>query len=161
MATEVILPMLGETMNEGTIVAWSKKEGDAIKPGDVLYSVESDKATLEVESTAGGYLQRILAPAGSTVAVLSVVAYITATRDEVSPAPAGEVAAAPARRAASSKTSAGWFRARSKYGTSTRRTLSPARVPCARSWRAGPDTLPAAARAALRKATRRRTLRRG
>ena len=65
MATEVILPMLGETMNEGTIVAWFKKEGDAVKPGDVLYSVESDKATLEVEATAGGYLQRILAPAGS------------------------------------------------------------------------------------------------
>ena len=108
MAIEVILPMLGETMNEGTIVAWSKKEGDAVKPGDVLYSVESDKATLEVEATAGGYLQRILAPAGSTVAVLSVVAYITATRDEVVPAPAGEVAAAPRTAGAqSSKTSAG------------------------------------------------------
>jgi pyruvate dehydrogenase E2 component (dihydrolipoamide acetyltransferase) len=108
MATEVILPMLGETMNEGTIVAWSKKEGEAVKPGDVLYSVESDKATLEVEATAGGYLQRILAPAGSTVAVLSVVAYITANRDEVVPAPAGEVAAAPrTARAASSNTSAG------------------------------------------------------
>ena len=92
MATEVILPMLGETMNEGTIVGWSKNEGDAVKPGDVLYTVESDKATLEVEATTPGFLRRILAPAGSTVAVLSVVAYITATPDEVVSVPAAQVA---------------------------------------------------------------------
>jgi pyruvate dehydrogenase E2 component (dihydrolipoyllysine-residue acetyltransferase) len=95
MATEVILPMLGETMNEGTIVAWSKNEGDAVRPGDVLYTVESDKATLEVEATAAGFLRRVLAPAGSTVPVLSVVAYITATPEEAVPAPAAQVAPAP------------------------------------------------------------------
>ena len=95
MATEVILPMLGETMNEGTIIAWSKHEGDPVRPGDVLFSVESDKATLEVEATTAGYLRRILAPAGSTVAVLSVVAHITATLDEVVSAPAAQLAAAP------------------------------------------------------------------
>jgi len=94
MATQVILPMLGETMNEGTIIAWSKNEGDPVRPGDVLFSVESDKATLEVEATTAGYLRRILAPAGSTVAVLSVVAHITATLDEVVSAPAAQVAAA-------------------------------------------------------------------
>ncbi len=95
MATAVILPMLGETMNEGTIVAWSKAEGDPVKPGDVLYSVESDKATLEVEATTAGYLRRILAPSGSTVSVLSVVAWITPTADEVISAPGGPVPAAP------------------------------------------------------------------
>jgi pyruvate dehydrogenase E2 component (dihydrolipoamide acetyltransferase) len=106
MATEVILPMLGETMNEGTIIAWSTNEGDAVRPGDVLFSVESDKATLEVEATTAGYLRRILAPAGSTVAVLSVVAYITASPDEVVSAPAPQVAAAPPPAgAAPSKTS--------------------------------------------------------
>ena len=95
MATEIILPMLGETMNEGTIVAWSKNEGDAVQPGDVLYTVESDKATLEVEATAAGFLRRILAPAGSTVPVLSIVAYVTATPDEVVSAPAHPPAPAP------------------------------------------------------------------
>ncbi len=106
MATEVILPMLGETMNEGTIVGWSKNEGDAVKPGDVLYTVESDKATLEVEATTPGFLRRILAPAGSTVAVLSVVAYITATPDEVVSVPAAQVAPVPRPSgAAPSKTS--------------------------------------------------------
>lgn len=98
MATEVILPMLGETMNEGTIVAWAKQEGDPVRPGDVLYSVESDKATLDVEAQASGYVRRILAPAGTTVPVLSVVALITATMDEsVSgmPAAASPAAATP------------------------------------------------------------------
>lgn len=95
MATEVILPMLGETMNEGTIVAWSKSEGDPVRPGDVLYSVESDKATLEVEATTAGFLRKILAPAGSTVPVLTVVAFITATLEEVVSAPAAQVASAP------------------------------------------------------------------
>jgi len=61
----------------------------------VLYSVESDKATLEVEATTAGFLRKILAPAGSTVAVLSVVALITATPDEVVSAPTGPAAAAP------------------------------------------------------------------
>jgi pyruvate dehydrogenase E2 component (dihydrolipoamide acetyltransferase) len=93
MAAEVILPMLGETMNEGTIVAWSKNEGDVVKTGDVLYTVESDKATLEVEATAAGYLRNILAHAGMTVPVLSVVAYITTTPDEIVSAPAPQVAA--------------------------------------------------------------------
>jgi pyruvate dehydrogenase E2 component (dihydrolipoamide acetyltransferase) len=100
MATAVILPMLGETMNEGTIVAWSKNEGDPVKPGDVLYSVESDKATLEVEATTAGFLRRILAPSGSTVSVLSVVAWITATPDEVISAPGGPVPAAPSHAGA-------------------------------------------------------------
>jgi pyruvate dehydrogenase E2 component (dihydrolipoamide acetyltransferase) len=95
MATEVILPMLGETMNEGTIVAWSKNEGDAVQPGEVLYTVESEKATLEVEATTAGFLRRILAPAGATVPVLSVVAYITATPDEVVSLPPSQITAAP------------------------------------------------------------------
>jgi pyruvate dehydrogenase E2 component (dihydrolipoamide acetyltransferase) len=125
MATEVILPMLGETMNEGTIVAWSKSEGDAVRPGDVLFSVESDKATLEVEATTAGYLRRILAPAGSTVAVLSVVAYITATLDEVVSAPAAQVAPAPRPAgAAPSKTS--------QAGLPAPATASPAPLPSGR-----------------------------
>ncbi len=141
MATEVILPMLGETMNEGTIVAWSKKEGDAVKPGDVLFSVESDKATLEVEATTGGYLRRILAPAGSTVAVLSVVAYITATLDEVVSAPAGQVAAAPRPAAAApSKTSDGAPRRTARPSSPAPLPAgrpSPARAPAARHASAG------------------------
>lgn len=82
MITEVILPVLGETMNEGTIVEWVKKEGDPVERGNILFIIESDKATLEVEAPAKGFLRKILAPAGQTVPVLTVVALITTTADE-------------------------------------------------------------------------------
>ncbi|MCR4407126.1 MAG: 2-oxo acid dehydrogenase subunit E2 [Anaerolineae bacterium] len=82
MITEVILPVLGETMNEGTIVEWVKKEGDPVERGDILFVIESDKATLEVEAPTKGFLRQILVPAGQTVPVLTVVALITTTADE-------------------------------------------------------------------------------
>jgi pyruvate dehydrogenase E2 component (dihydrolipoamide acetyltransferase) len=82
MATEVILPKLGQTMEEGTIVEWFKQEGDAVKRGEALFTVESDKATLESEAPARGYLRKILVAAGSTVPVLTPVAIITRTEDE-------------------------------------------------------------------------------
>jgi pyruvate dehydrogenase E2 component (dihydrolipoamide acetyltransferase) len=82
MITEVILPKLGQTMEEGAIVDWVKEEGDPVARGDVLFTVESDKAVLEVEATARGYLRRILVPAGQNVPVLTVVGLITREADE-------------------------------------------------------------------------------
>jgi pyruvate dehydrogenase E2 component (dihydrolipoamide acetyltransferase) len=82
MITKVILPKLGQTMEEGAIVEWLKEEGDAVARGDVLFTVESDKAVLEVESTARGFLRKILVPAGETVPVLTTVALVTRTADE-------------------------------------------------------------------------------
>jgi pyruvate dehydrogenase E2 component (dihydrolipoamide acetyltransferase) len=85
MATEVILPKLGQTMEEGTIVEWFKGEGDEVKRGEILFSVESDKATLESEAPARGFLRKILVPAGETVPVLTPVGIITRTMDEEIP----------------------------------------------------------------------------
>jgi pyruvate dehydrogenase E2 component (dihydrolipoamide acetyltransferase) len=82
MVTEVILPKLGQTIKEGTIIEWVKKEGDPIERGDLLFIFESDKATLEVEATTRGFLRKILVPVGKTVPVLAVVALITCTADE-------------------------------------------------------------------------------
>jgi pyruvate dehydrogenase E2 component (dihydrolipoamide acetyltransferase) len=82
MATEVIMPKLGQTMEEGTIVEWLKREGDPVRRGEVIYTTESDKATLEVESPTRGFLRRILVAAGETVPVLTVVGLITRTADE-------------------------------------------------------------------------------
>jgi pyruvate dehydrogenase E2 component (dihydrolipoamide acetyltransferase) len=82
MATEVILPKLGQTMEEGTIVEWLKGEGEEVQRGEVLFTVESDKATLEAEAPARGYLRRILVPAGESVPVLTTVGIITRTLDE-------------------------------------------------------------------------------
>jgi pyruvate dehydrogenase E2 component (dihydrolipoamide acetyltransferase) len=79
---EVILPKLGQTMEVGTIVEWLKEEGDEVKRGEVLFTVESDKATLEVESPGKGYLRKILVPAGEEQPVLTVVALITKMPDE-------------------------------------------------------------------------------
>jgi pyruvate dehydrogenase E2 component (dihydrolipoamide acetyltransferase) len=82
MITQVILPKLGQTMEEGVIVDWVKKEGDPVARGDVLFTVESDKAVLEVEATTRGYLRKILVPAGQTIPVLTAVAIITREADE-------------------------------------------------------------------------------
>ncbi len=94
---EIILPKLGQTMETGAIEEWVAKEGDEINRGDVLFTVESDKAVLEHESTARGYLRKILVPAGEEVPVMTVVAIITRDADEdISEYLAGGAAASPA-----------------------------------------------------------------
>ncbi len=100
MITEVILPVMGETMNEGQIVEWFKKEGDAVKKGEALFSIESDKATLEVEAGADGVLRKIFVPAKETAPVLAVVGLITKTADEDISSYSGAAKAAPAPAAA-------------------------------------------------------------
>jgi pyruvate dehydrogenase E2 component (dihydrolipoamide acetyltransferase) len=82
MITEITLPKLGQTMEEGTIVEWFKREGESVRRGDLLFTVESDKATLEVEATGRGFLRRILVPAGQPVPVLTVVGLMTREADE-------------------------------------------------------------------------------
>ncbi len=57
MAIEILLPRLGWTMEEGTFVEWLKQDGDEIKLGDVLYTVESDKSLNEVEAFDAGILR--------------------------------------------------------------------------------------------------------
>ena len=76
MAHEVILPQLGETMNEGVIVRWLVKEGDRVQKGDPLFQFESDKAVLDVEAPAAGQVLKLLYAEGARVPVLSVVAWI-------------------------------------------------------------------------------------
>ena len=93
MATEVLMPKMGLTMTEGTIEEWKKKEGDAVKVGDVLYSVATDKLTNDVECDTDGTLLKILFGEGETVACKTVVAYIGRPGEAV---PAAGRAAAPA-----------------------------------------------------------------
>jgi len=82
MVRKVIIPKLGQTMESGIIVEWLKEEGDTVQRGEALFTVESDKATLEVESPGKGFLRKILVPAGEERPVLTVVALITKTLDE-------------------------------------------------------------------------------
>src|SRR5215213_11891002 len=69
MANIIEMPKLSDTMTVGTLIKWLKKEGDAVKTGDMLAEVETDKATMELESFFDGTLLKILAPAGSQVAL--------------------------------------------------------------------------------------------
>lgn len=109
MAVEIVLPMLGVTVEKGTIIEWLKTEGDVVAKGESLYVVEADKVTTEVESPSEGILGRILVPAGVEVPVLTVVGVIVARGEAVpdnyqpltaaptaAPAPAAPAAPAPA-----------------------------------------------------------------
>jgi pyruvate dehydrogenase E2 component (dihydrolipoamide acetyltransferase) len=84
MATKIILPKLGQTMEEGTIVEWFKGEGDPVERGDALFSVESDKAVLEVEAKAKGVLRKVLVPAGEKVPIMTPVAIVGAPEEDIS-----------------------------------------------------------------------------
>ena len=76
MATEFKMPMLGEVMEEGRILVWHKQEGDHVERGENLLEVETDKASMEVESTVSGVIQKILVAAGETVPVNTTLALI-------------------------------------------------------------------------------------
>ena len=75
MAVEILLPKIGFSMNEGQVAEWLAKDGEDIKEGQPLYSLEADKSTNEVESPASGKL-RIVAQLGETYEVGTVLGYI-------------------------------------------------------------------------------------
>lgn len=95
MAQAVIFPKLGQTMEEGAIVKWLKKEGDPVAKGDILFEIETDKANLEVESFFEGVLLKIYVREGLTVPVNTVVGYV-GTAGEKAPAQAPKADIAPA-----------------------------------------------------------------
>jgi pyruvate dehydrogenase E2 component (dihydrolipoamide acetyltransferase) len=91
MAQPVVMPKLGQSEEEGTVVRWLKKEGERVAKGDILFEIETDKALLEVESFFDGTLLKIVVPEGRTVPVQSIVGFI-GEPDEAVP----EVTAPPA-----------------------------------------------------------------
>jgi pyruvate dehydrogenase E2 component (dihydrolipoamide acetyltransferase) len=92
VTSSVILPKLTYEMHEGRILEWLAVEGAPISPGQVLFTVETDKAAIEVPAEESGVLLRILVPAGETVPVSSTVAYIGAAGETPIGATAGPVA---------------------------------------------------------------------
>ena len=69
MANEIVLPKLGQTMKEGTLANIRIADGDRVSQGDILFDIETDKATLEMESEAEGFVKAVLVEAGQTVPV--------------------------------------------------------------------------------------------
>ncbi len=84
MITKVVLAKLSPTMEEGTIVKWSKKEGDAVKVGDVLAEIETDKANMEMEALGDGVLRRILVQAGGKAPVGALIGVIAGADEDIS-----------------------------------------------------------------------------
>jgi len=101
MASEVILPKFGQQTETSDIIRWVKREGDAVKRGDVLLEIQTDKAAMEVESMFDGTLLKIYAQAGETLPVMSVIGYIGAPGEAVperpAPPPQPAPSATPAR----------------------------------------------------------------
>ena len=97
------MPQLGETVAEGKIVKWFKSAGDAVKPGDNLFEIETDKTSMEVPATFGGTLSAINFQVGEVAKVGAVVAVIAGEGGAAAPAPAQPKAAAPAPSAPSPK----------------------------------------------------------
>jgi pyruvate dehydrogenase E1 component beta subunit len=101
MAVEVLMPALSPTMTEGKLAKWSKSVGDAVKPGDILAEIETDKATMEVEAVEEGVLDQILVPAGTEgVAVNTPIAIVRGEGEAAGAAPKAAPKAAPAPAAA-------------------------------------------------------------
>ena len=105
MPIQVLMPALSPTMEKGNLAKWLKKEGDAVKTGDVIAEIETDKATMEVEAIDDGTLGKIFVPEGTNdVAVNTPIAMILAEGEDIAalkegkPAQTGAEAAAPARQ---------------------------------------------------------------
>jgi len=98
MATEVLMPALSPTMEEGTLAKWLVKEGDSVASGDILAEIETDKATMEFEAVDEGVMGKILVEAGTEgVKVNTPIAIMVAEGEDVpDEAPKAETAPAPA-----------------------------------------------------------------
>jgi len=104
MASRVVMPKLSDTMEEGRILRWLKKEGDAIETGQALAEVETDKATVEMEAYTNGTIRKLISAEGQFAKVGDLIAIIGAPGEDVSailaaegtPAPAAETVPAPA-----------------------------------------------------------------
>jgi len=98
MATPIIMPKFGQMTEESTIVEWQKKEGDKVAKGEILFTVETDKSVMDVESFVDGTLLKIVVPAGTTAPVQTTVGFVGQPGESIlavetpKPAPQAEVA---------------------------------------------------------------------
>src|ERR1051325_12100471 len=83
MATPVVMPQMGESIAEGTIVRWMKKVGDSVDRDEPLFEISTDKVDAEIPSPSAGVIAEIRAKEGDTVPVNSVVAVIASTGEAV------------------------------------------------------------------------------
>jgi pyruvate dehydrogenase E2 component (dihydrolipoamide acetyltransferase) len=109
MPVNILMPALSPTMEKGNLAKWFKKEGDKVKPGDVIAEIETDKATMEYEAVDEGTLAKIVVPEGTQdVPVQSLIAVLAEEGEDVkaAAAAAGKSAPAPVKPAPSKPASA-------------------------------------------------------
>src|SRR5258705_13452462 len=102
MPINILMPALSPTMEKGNLAKWLKKEGEKVKPGDVIAEIETDKATMEYEAIDEGTLAKIVVPEGTQdVLVNQLIAVLAEEGEDVKAAAAGvEKSAAPAAKPA-------------------------------------------------------------
>src|SRR5512140_307587 len=83
MATKMVMPLLGQTMEEGTIIKWFKSEGDQVKEGEPLLEVLTDKVNMEVEAPETGVLRKILTLADAIVPVKDPICIIAKADESI------------------------------------------------------------------------------
>ena len=136
MAIDILMPALSPTMEQGKLAKWLKKEGDQVKPGDVLAEIETDKATMEVEAIDEGVLAKILVSDGTdNVAVNTPIAILAGEGEDVSTAAAkapsapAPLVAARADAGCAGRRARGSPVARLRYPAPMRRRLRSPRLP--------------------------------
>ena len=114
MPTEILMPALSPTMEEGTLAKWLVKEGDSVKSGDIIAEIETDKATMEFEAVDEGVIGKILIPEGTEgvkvnrpIAILYEEGEDASSAQRASSAPAASAPAASATAAAATATDSG------------------------------------------------------
>src|SRR5438132_1656292 len=115
MPINILMPALSPTMEKGNLAKWLKKEGEKVKPGDVIAEIETDKATMEVEAVDEGTLAKIVVPEGTAdVPVNQVIGVLAGEGEDVkqAAASAGQGAAPPAPKPAASAAPAPSFETR-------------------------------------------------
>src|SRR5262245_22084228 len=97
MPVNILMPALSPTMEKGNLAKWLKKEGDKVKPGDVIAEIETDKATMEYEAVDEGTIAKIVVPEGTPdVPVKTLIAVLAEEGEDVKAAAAAAGKGAPA-----------------------------------------------------------------
>src|SRR5436305_6295581 len=101
MPINILMPALSPTMEKGNLAKWLKKEGEKVKPGDVIAEIETDKATMEVEAVDEGTLAKIVVPEGTAdVPVNQLIAVLAGEGEDAKAAAGAAASAAPAPKPA-------------------------------------------------------------
>ncbi len=144
MAIEVLVPPLGTTVDTVTLVKWYADEGETVQKGEPLFTVETDKATLDVEAPASGVLRRVTAHPGDILQALSVIAVIAAPDETlaektgVPPSPTQIISPTPVSEASRAATASG-KRTRTFISPRARRLAERHQIPLAELQGSGPD----------------------